>query len=58
MRTRMHVAMEAITEKRIVVKYVHTSSMIADGVTKALDGSDFDFFVDQTLGTNKSTSGH
>jgi hypothetical protein len=54
----MHVAMEAITEKRIVVKYVHTLSMIADGVTKALDGSDFDFFVDQTLGTNKSTSGH
>lgn len=57
MRTRMHVAMEAITEKRIVVKYVHLLGMIANGFNKTLVGSDFDSFVDQVLGTNKSTSG-
>jgi hypothetical protein len=32
--------------------------MIADGLTKTLDGSDVDFFVDHVLGTNKSTGGH
>jgi hypothetical protein len=31
--------------------------MSADGLTKILDGPDFDFFVDQALGTNKSTGG-
>jgi hypothetical protein len=40
------------------VKYVHASGIIADGLTKTLDGPDFDFFVDYVLGKNKSTNGH
>ena len=56
-RTRMFLVMEAIKEKKLRVKYVHTSQMSADGLTEILDGPDFDFFVDQALGTNKSTSG-
>jgi hypothetical protein len=32
--------------------------MIADGFTKTLHGSDIDFFIDQALGTNKSTGWH
>ncbi len=31
--------------------------MSTDGLTKVLEGSDFDFFFDQALGTNKSTGG-
>jgi hypothetical protein len=41
MRVRMHLAMEGITEIRIVVKYIPTLSMITNGFTKTLDGSDF-----------------
>ncbi len=57
MRAHIPLVMEAITEKRIVVKYVHLLGMIANGFNKTLVGSDFDSFVDQVLGTNKSTSG-
>jgi len=58
LRTRMYLTMEALQEKKLCVKYIHTSEISADGLTKVLEGSDFDFFVDQALGTNKSTSGH
>ena len=54
----MYLTMEAIKEKNLMVKYVHISGMTADGFTKVLGGSDFDFFVDQVLGKNKSTCGH
>ncbi len=33
------------------------SEMIADGLTETLVGEDFDFFADNVLGGNKSTSG-
>jgi hypothetical protein len=57
LRTRMFLVREAIEERKLRVRYVHTSQMSADGLTKILDGSDFDFFVDQALGANKSTGG-
>ena len=52
LRTRMYLTMEAIKEKNLMVKYVHILGMTADGFTKVLGGSDFDFFIDQVLGTN------
>jgi hypothetical protein len=57
LRPRMYLTMEALQEQKVCVKYIHTSEMSADGLTKVLHGSDFDFFVDQALGTNKSTGG-
>jgi hypothetical protein len=53
----MFLVMEAIKGKKLRVKFIHTSQMSADGLTKILDEADFDFFVDQALGANKSTGG-
>ena len=53
----MFLVMEAIKEKKLCVKYVHTSQMSADGLTKILNGADFDFCVDQAPCANKSTGG-
>jgi hypothetical protein len=50
MRARMNVGREAILEERIKVVYCHTSRMIADGLTKALEGSAFVTFADLILG--------
>jgi hypothetical protein len=49
MRTRMYLVMEALKESRIRVKYIHTSGMFADGLTKVLDGADFDSFANRAL---------
>ncbi len=54
----MHLVREAIAEKRVTVKHVQTLEMIADRLTKTLDGADFDFFTNNVLGANKSISGH
>ena len=53
----MFLVKEAIEKRKLRVRYVHTSQMSADGLTKILDGMDFDFFVGETLGANKSTCG-
>ncbi len=53
MRAQLHLVMETLAQKRVTVKYIHTSGMIADGLTKTLDGADFDFFTDHVLGANK-----
>jgi hypothetical protein len=58
MRVWMHLVREAIAEKRVTVKHVQTLEMIADRLTKTLDGADFDFFTNNVLGANKSISGH
>jgi hypothetical protein len=50
MRTRMNVGREANLEERLKVVYCHTSRMIADGLTKALEGSAFVTFADLILG--------
>jgi hypothetical protein len=49
LRTRMYLVMEALKENRVRVKYVHTSEMFADGLTKVLDGADFDSFANKAL---------
>jgi hypothetical protein len=50
MRSRKYLVMEALKEKRVIVKYIHTSEMLADGLTKPIDGKDFNFFVDKLMG--------
>jgi len=58
MRARMFLVMEAVQEMRVKIKYVPTALMIADGLTKPLDGKVFDFFIKTVLGhDNKSTGG-
>jgi hypothetical protein len=57
LRDRIHLAKEAINEKRILVRYVQILEMIADRLTKTLEGEDFDFFTNNVLGGNKSTYG-
>jgi hypothetical protein len=47
--TRMYLVMEALKEGKINVKYVHTSEMFADGLTKVLDGAVFDSFANRAL---------
>jgi hypothetical protein len=49
MRTRMNLVLEAVNERRIVAEYVHTLKMFADGLTKVLDGADFDSFANRAL---------
>ncbi len=49
MRTRMYLVMEALKEAKIKVKNVHTSEMFVDGLTKVLDGADFDSFANRAL---------
>jgi hypothetical protein len=41
LRARMYLCKEALEAKRIKVRYIHTSKMIADGLTKVLEGSPF-----------------
>ncbi len=53
-RARMNVGREAILEERIKVVYCHTSRMIADGLTKALEGSAFITIADLILGHHET----
>jgi hypothetical protein len=53
----MYMVKEAINEKRVMVKCMQTLAMIVNGLTKTLDGADFDFFANNVLGGNKSTAG-
>jgi hypothetical protein len=46
----MNVGREAVLKERIKVVYCHTSQMIANGLTKALEGSAFTTFTDLILG--------
>lgn len=48
---RMHLAMEATMEKKILVLYKHTSKMIADSLLKTLTGQAFKDFKNISLGT-------
>jgi hypothetical protein len=58
MRARMFLLLEAVQELRVKIKYVPAALMIADGLTKSLDGKAFDFFAKTVLGhDNKSTGG-
>jgi magnesium-transporting ATPase (P-type) len=58
MRARMFLVLEAVRESRVIVRYIPTSLMIADGITKPLEGKAFDFFAKTVMGhDNKSTGG-
>jgi hypothetical protein len=56
MRARMFLVMEAVQELRVKIKYVPTALMIADGLTKPLDGKAFDFFAKTLLGHDNKSS--
>jgi hypothetical protein len=49
MRTRMHLVLEAVMGKLLTKEYLHTSQMFADGLTKVLNGTDFDSFTNRAL---------
>jgi hypothetical protein len=54
----MFLVLEAVRESRVIIRYVPTSLMIADGLTKPLEGKAFAFFVKTVMGhDNKSTGG-
>ncbi len=53
LRARMDVGREAILEERIKVVYCHMSRMIADGLTKVLEGNAILTFTDMILGHHK-----
>jgi hypothetical protein len=50
LRVRMNLCKEAVDEKRVRIAYIHTSKMIADGLTKALEGKAFGIFKQNVLG--------
>jgi hypothetical protein len=55
---RVFLVLEAVKESRVVIRYIPTSLMIADGLPKPLEGKAFDFFAKTVLGhDNKSTGG-
>ncbi len=56
LRARMGLVREAIEQRKLEIKHVPTSDMMADGLTKALEGNSFDFFAADVLG-HKSTGG-
>ena len=45
----MNLCQEAVQEKRIKVEYVHTSKMLADGLTKVFEGKEFTSFRNNML---------
>jgi hypothetical protein len=56
LRTRMFLVKEAIQEDKIKVKFVATEDMLADGLTKALDGTGFRTFAQMTMGRLESVN--
>jgi hypothetical protein len=58
MRARMFLVLEAVKSSRVIIQYIPTALMIADGLTKTIDGKAFDFFAKTILGhDNESTDG-
>ena len=53
LRVRMNLCKEALEEKRIKIAYIHTTKMLADGLTKPLEGKAFQDFVKALLGLKK-----
>jgi hypothetical protein len=45
LRNRMHLAKEAVDLDRLLIKHCNAKSMIADGFTKSLEGTDFKQFI-------------
>jgi hypothetical protein len=53
LRVRMNLCKEAVEEKRIRIAYIHTTKMLADGLTKPLEGKAFQDFMKALLGLKK-----
>jgi hypothetical protein len=54
LRVRMNLCREAVEEKRIRIAYIHTTKMLADGLTKPLGGKTFQVFMKALLGLKKT----
>jgi len=46
LRVRMELCKQALQEKKFVLRYISTKQMLADGLTKALEGEDFIVFAE------------
>ena len=61
MRAQKNLGKESVDEKRIVVLYINTKDMMADGLSKVLEGAPFQKFASCVLGemrlTVKTTGG-
>jgi hypothetical protein len=54
MRARMNLGRESVTEKRILVTYLNTKEMMADGASKVLEGAAFQKHADFVQGMMSS----
>ena len=52
LRVRIEMCKQALREKKWRLQYVNTKNMIADGMTKVLEGEVFEKFADKVLGTS------
>ena len=50
LQVRMELSREALQHNKFLIQYVHTLKMIADGLTKALEGKPFLTFASNILG--------
>ena len=51
LRVRMELCKEALQDQKFTLEYISTKAMIADGLTKALEGVEFTTFAETLLGT-------
>eukprot|EP00590_Aulacoseira_subarctica_P002999 CAMPEP_0172416062 /NCGR_PEP_ID=MMETSP1064-20121228/2499_1 /TAXON_ID=202472 /ORGANISM="Aulacoseira subarctica , Strain CCAP 1002/5" /LENGTH=671 /DNA_ID=CAMNT_0013153423 /DNA_START=324 /DNA_END=2338 /DNA_ORIENTATION=+ len=51
LRVRMELCKEALKENKFTLQYISTKNMLADGLTKALEGADFITFAGKLLDT-------
>jgi hypothetical protein len=51
---RMNLGKEALEKNRIIIRYLHTSKMITDGLTKVLEKKDFNMFRKLILGEEEN----
>ena len=51
-RVRMELVKQALQDGRIEIHYVNMKHMLADGLTKVLEGEDFVIFAENMLGTS------
>ena len=51
LRVRIELTKQALQEQKFLLKYVNTKQMVADGLTKVLEGDAFIKFADKLLGT-------
>jgi hypothetical protein len=49
LRNRMHLAKEAVDLKRLIIKHCRVELMIADGLTKPLEGIEFQQFIQSLM---------